>query len=167
MEISLIEKREIEALIAAPLIKGYAELIGFEKSLEIAAGVIRGLARDAGRQIAAERGSGTLRDLADVVKMLWSRNGEALEVEFIELSETVLDFRVTRCRYAEQYANLGFGKFGYSLSCTRDAAFAQGFNPKIKMSRTQTIMEGSPYCDFRFTLNGVRHREIKFPIPFT
>jgi len=153
MEISLIEKREIEALIAVPLIKGYAELIGFEKSLEIAAGVIRGLARDAGRQIAAARDSRTLRDLTDVVKTLWSRSGEALEVEFTELSETVLDFRVTRCRYAEQYANLGLSKFGYSLSCSRDAAFAQGFNPNIKMSRTQTIMEGAPYCDFRFTLN--------------
>jgi len=155
MEISLIEKREIEALIAAPLIEGYAGLIGLEKSLEIAAGVIRGLARDAGREIAAERGSNTLRDLADVVKTLWSRGGEALELEFIEVSETVLDFRVIRCRYAEQYTNLGFRKFGYSLSCSRDAAFAEGFNPKITMSRTQTIMEGAPYCDFRFTLNGI------------
>ena len=155
MVVSLIEKREIEALIAAPLIKGYAERMGFEKSLEIAAGVIRGLARDAGRQIAAERGSNSLRDLADVVKTLWSHSGEALEVEIIELSETVLDFRVTRCRYAEQYEHLGLGKFGYCLSCSRDAAFAEGFNPKIKMSRTQTIMEGAPYCDFRFTLNGI------------
>ena len=154
MEISLIEKREIEALIAAPLIKGYAEIIGFEKSLEIAAGVIRELARDAGRQLAADRGSNSLRDLADVVKTLWSHGGEALDVEFIELSETVLDFRVTRCRYAEQYEHLGLGKFGYSLSCSRDAAFAEGFNPEIRMSRTQTIMEGAPYCDFRFRLNG-------------
>lgn len=155
MEVSLIEKREIEALIAAPLIKGYAELIGLEKSLEIAAGVIRKLARDAGRQIATEKGSSTLRDLADVVKTLWSHSNETLEVVFIELSETVLDFRVTRCRYAEQYANLGLHKFGYCLSCSRDAAFAEGFNPEIKMSRTQTIMEGAPYCDFRFTLNGI------------
>jgi len=153
MPVSLIEKREIEALIAAPLIKGYAELIGLEKSLAVAAGVIQGLARDAGRQIAKERSSNTLIDLADVVKTLWSHSGEALEVEFIETSETVLEFRVTRCRYAEQYANLGLSKFGYSLSCSRDAAFAQGFNPNIKMSRTQTIMEGAPYCDFRFTLN--------------
>jgi len=155
MEISLMEKRKIEALIAVPLIKGYAELIGLEKSLEIAAGVIRGLARDAGRQMAAERGSNCLRDLADIVKTLWSRSGEALEVEFIELSEAVPDFRVTRCRYAEQYENPGLRKFGYCLSCIRDAAFAEGFNPKIKMSRTQTIMEGAPYCDFRFTLNGI------------
>ena len=152
MEIRLIEKREIEALMAAPLIKGYAELIGLEKSLEIATGVIQELARDAGRQIAAERGANTLIDLADVVKKLWSHGGENLKVEFIELSENMLEFRVTRCRYTDQYANLGLGDFGYCLSCSRDAAFAEGFNPKIKMSRTQTVMEGAPYCDFRFTL---------------
>jgi hypothetical protein len=28
----------------------------------------------------------------------------------------------------------------------------KGFNPKIKFKRTQTIMEGAPYCDFRYTL---------------
>jgi fumarate reductase iron-sulfur subunit len=155
MGISLIEKREIEALIAVALIKGYAEVIGLEKSLEIAAGVIRGLARDAGRQTAAERDSNSLRDLGDVVKTLWSHSGEALEVEFIKLSETVLEFRVTRCRYAEQYENLGLRKFGYTLSCSRDVDFAQGFNPRIKMSRTQTIMEGASCCDFKFTLNGI------------
>ena len=107
------------------------------------------------RQLAADRGSNSLRDLADVVQTLWSHGGEALDVEFGIISDAVLDFRVMGCRYAEQYANLGLGKFGYSLSCSRDAAFAQGFNPKIKMSRTQTIMEGAPYCDFRFTLNGM------------
>lgn len=156
MEISLIEKREIEALIAAPLIKGYAELIGFKKSLEIAAGVIRGLAHDAGRQMAAERGSNSLRDLADVVKTVWAHGGEALDVEFGKISDAVLDFRVTRCRYAEQYETLGLSKFGYSLSCSRDVAFAEGFNPKIKMSRTQTIMKGASFCAFRFTFSGTR-----------
>jgi hypothetical protein len=28
----------------------------------------------------------------------------------------------------------------------------EGFNPKIKLERTQTIMEGSDHCDFRYTL---------------
>jgi hypothetical protein len=28
----------------------------------------------------------------------------------------------------------------------------EGFNPKIKLERTQTIMEGADHCDFRYTL---------------
>ncbi len=34
--------------------------------------------------------------------------------------------------------------------CARDYALFEGFNPKIKFSRTQTIMEGAKFCDFRF-----------------
>ena len=30
--------------------------------------------------------------------------------------------------------------------------FVEGFNPKIKFERTQTIMEGASYCGFRYIL---------------
>jgi hypothetical protein len=43
-------------------------------------------------------------------------------------------------------------EFGYCLSCSRDAVFAEGFNPRLKLQRIQTIMEGAPHCDFRFSL---------------
>ena len=29
---------------------------------------------------------------------------------------------------------------------------AQGFNPKLTLERTQTIMQGASHCDFRFRL---------------
>ena len=38
----------------------------------------------------------------------------------------------------------------YLLGCDRDFALMIGFNPKIKFTRTQTIMERADYCDFRF-----------------
>ncbi len=31
------------------------------------------------------------------------------------------------------------------------APLIQGFNPKIILKRTQTIMQGAAYCDFRYT----------------
>jgi len=39
---------------------------------------------------------------------------------------------------------------GPVLSCIRDFSFITGFNPQIELNRTQTIMEGAKYCDFRF-----------------
>ena len=33
-----------------------------------------------------------------------------------------------------------------------EAAACLGFNPAIELTRTQTIMEGAPFCDFRFRL---------------
>ena len=61
-----------------------------------------------------------------------------------------LDFDVTRCRYAEMYRALGLADLGGTLSCCRDFALIEGFNPEVTLTRTQTIMEGATHCDFRF-----------------
>ena len=68
-----------------------------------------------------------------------------------EQSDDRLSFDVTRCRYAELYRALGIPELGAVLSCNRDAALIDGFNPAVTFVRTQTIMEGAPCCDFRYT----------------
>ena len=45
---------------------------------------------------------------------------------------------------------MGLGEIGHLLSCERDGAFCEGFDPKIKLTRTQTIMGGAKVCDFRY-----------------
>jgi hypothetical protein len=84
---------------------------------------------------------------------LWTRE-DALRMDFLEQSDKKFAFNVTRCRYAEMYKELGVLEYGSLLSCGRDAALIVGFNPKIKFTRTQTIMAGAPYCDFRYDLEG-------------
>ncbi len=61
-------------------------------------------------------------------------------------------FDVTRCRYAELYEKAEMKELGFCLSCCRDELFTKGFNPRMKLLRTQTIMQGSSLCDFRFIL---------------
>ena len=78
------------------------------------------------------------------------KEGGALEMDVLEESADRLDFNVTRCRYAELYRSLGLADLGANLSCCRDFALVEGFNPEIELTRTQTIMEGAPFCDFRF-----------------
>jgi len=81
----------------------------------------------------------------------WRRNG-ALEIEVTEHTADRYSFNVTRCRYAEMYQALGMRDLGGALSCQRDHALIDWFNPNIKLTRTQTIMEGKSFCDFRFTM---------------
>ena len=150
--VSMILRREIEAAMASSLIKGFAEELGQEKAEEIATRVIESLAREAGRQTAEKFGGDTLHDLARVAREMWSQEN-ALEIEFLNETDKELSFNVRRCRYAETYQAMGIGDLGFCLSCSRDAEFAKGFNPKIRMQRTQTIMQGAPYCDFRFILD--------------
>ena len=50
------------------------------------------------------------------------------------------------------YKELGISELGYVLPCGRDFVMIEGFNPKIRPSRKQTIMEEAVFCDFRFEL---------------
>ena len=151
IEPSLLKRREMEAQIAVPLIRAYAEKMGREQALAVATEVIRPLARAAGRETARKLGANDMATLAKVVREVWSQEN-ALEVKVLEETDRELSFNVTRCAYVELYEKLGMKEFGYCLSCSRDASFAGGFNPRLKLQRTQTIMEGAPSCDFRFSL---------------
>ena len=84
---------------------------------------------------------------------VWAGGG-SLEIEQIGKSSERLDFNVTRCKYAEFYKEHGLPELGYLFHCSRDFAMVEGFSPTLKLKRTQTIMEGAGYCDFRFTLKG-------------
>jgi hypothetical protein len=39
---------------------------------------------------------------------------------------------------------------------SRDAAFIEGFSGSITLERTQTIMQGAAFCDFRFRAGNPR-----------
>jgi hypothetical protein len=144
----LLEQREIEARIVGPLIRAFAAEIGEERTLAIVRPLIRELARESGGELARLLGEQTMEAFAKTLGR-WQENG-ALEIEILEQSPERLSFNVTRCRYAEMYRALGLSDLGASLSCERDGALVEGFNPDITLTRTQTIMEGASCCDFRF-----------------
>jgi hypothetical protein len=149
--INLIDQRVIEANALVPVIKAFGKQIGLDAAKALVQKAHENMSRDSGRACAKEKGSNTMADLAEVVSG-WAKGG-ALEEEVIELTDTRYIFNVTRCRYAEKYRELGVTAFGQCLSCCRDEPFAQGFNPDIRFERCQTIMEGAPFCDFKFFLD--------------
>ena len=157
-ELSLLQRREIEARIVGPLLRAVAGEIGPERTLALARRVISDLARQAGADLALRFGEATLETFARSLD-LW-REGGALEIEMLEQSAERLSFNVTRCRYAEMYRALGLADLGSSLSCQRDFSLVEGFNPAIGLTRTQTLMEGASHCDFRFVAPGARSSPI-------
>jgi hypothetical protein len=147
-QLSLLQRREVEARIVGPLIRAVIGELGHERTLALVRGVIADLARQSGADLARQLGEASLGAFAQAVDR-WKEGG-ALEVEILEQSPERLAFNVTRCRFAELYRALGLADLGSSLSCQRDFALVEGFNPAITLTRTQTIMEGAAYCDFRF-----------------
>jgi hypothetical protein len=147
-KLPLLAQREIEARIVGPLVRAFAAEFGWEPTVAIVRDVIGDLARQSGADLAKLVGEQSLEAFSRTLGR-WSENG-ALDIELIEQSSERLSFNVVRCRYAEMYHALGLSELGASLSCQRDFALAQGFNPEIRLTRTQTLMEGAAFCDFRF-----------------
>jgi hypothetical protein len=46
------------------------------------------------------------------------------------------------------------GDIGYAMVCWGDYAWAEGFNPKIKLVRDKTLMEGHDRCNHRYIWTG-------------
>ncbi|PJF45720.1 MAG: hypothetical protein CUN48_17455, partial [Candidatus Thermofonsia Clade 3 bacterium] len=134
----MLTRREVEARILAPVIDALGEAFGREQVVEIVRQTIIKVAQEQGAQLAAAMGDNSLAALAESLRF-WTQDN-ALEIEVLAQDAERFEFNVTRCRYAELYRALGIPELGAVLSCNRDWALIQGFNPEIELTRTQTIM---------------------------
>lgn len=149
--IPMIEQRRIEANVLASVYEELKRRYGAAAARSAIGDAVTRAAIRQGESFAAELDRPA--DFTDFSAILpnWTAGG-ALEMTVLEESPDTLSFNVTRCRYAEMYRAMGLGDIGDILSCSRDGAFCEGFNPKMKLMRSQTIMSGARHCDFRYSM---------------
>lgn len=152
--IGVLIRREVEARILAPVIEALGNEFGRDRVIAVLRDTIVKIAEAQGNLLAELMGGNSLREFYDSLKF-WTKD-DAMEVDLIEQTEEIFSFNVTRCRYAELYQKLGILELGRTLSCARDFALIRGFNKDITLKRSQTIMEGAPFCDFRYKLQKKR-----------
>jgi hypothetical protein len=146
--IGVLTRREVEARLLAPLVAALSNEFGEERALRVIRETVVAIARRQGTELAQAMGGNSLSKFREAL-VHWTQ-GQALEMEVIEEGQNAFAFNVTRCRYAEMYRDLGIPQLGPILSCARDFALIEGFNSRIRLTRTQTLMEGAPFCDFRY-----------------
>lgn len=149
-ELNRIEKRAIEALAIVPVIRALSQRIGRDEALAILQEVNQQEAFRRGQSMTENEGPNGMDELVDEVAS-WGEGG-IWEMDVLEQTPTTYFFNVTRCPYYEKYRELGLEEFGVEFSCCRDEPFARGFNPRLALVRTNTIMEGADHCDFRYYL---------------
>ncbi len=150
-ELNRIEKRAIEALAIAPVMRALSQRIGRVEALTILREINQQEAFQRGQSMMGTEGQNGIEELANEVAG-WGEGG-VWEMDVLKQTPTTYFFNVTRCPYYEKYKELGLEEFGVEFSCCRDEPFARGFNPQLKLVRTKTIMEGADYCDFRYYLS--------------
>jgi hypothetical protein len=145
----IIERRRIEAELIKELYDTLVARFGVETARAVVAETVRRSSITQARQFAAEARGGTSLDSFVDIQRHWTAE-DALAIDVVRRDETHFDFNVTRCRYAEMYRDMGLAEIGPLLSCNRDGAFCDGYDPRLKLTRTQTIMQGASHCDFRY-----------------
>ena len=147
-DLPILEQRRIEANIIKPIFEELKAELGEARAKQLLSAAITKDALAQGQAYAQQQDNQT--SLTEFHNLLpqWTANG-ALEIEPLESTETTLDYNVTRCRYAEMYKEMGLADIGHILSCGRDGTFCKGYDTRIKLKRSQTIMQGASHCDFR------------------
>jgi hypothetical protein len=149
VSIPALEQAKIQAQVLVPLIKVLQAELGEERANALVRKALGGVYRRLGEQWLQTKGS---RNVGEGMASAFAAfaKGDALDYSVRAQSQETYEIDVTRCRYAQFYQELGEPELGFLLVCNSDFPFAEGFDPDLKLTRSQTIMQGASHCDFRY-----------------
>lgn len=149
-DIRLFEKVKLQAQVLVPVLRALRSEIGEERANRLVAESLREWSARLYREIAEQiPGSPGAKWQAMNAALLPRMSGDG-DIETQRTYENGSDFNVTRCRYAEFFRELGEPDLGGLLACQIDQDMAAVGSPEMELTRTQTLMQGAAYCDFRF-----------------
>ena len=157
MSTSVIAQAKIQAQVLVPLVKTLQAELGEARANALVRKALGDLYRGFGEQFwKAKNQDENDADLGKAVSSAFRTyaRDDALAYDVIEQSHDAFAFDVKRCAYAEFYKAMGEPELGFLLVCTADFATAEGFGSDVTLTRTQTIMQGAPHCDFRYAREG-------------
>lgn len=143
----MLERRRIEAEILKHVHDTLKASHGVEVAESTVANAVKASSIDQAKRMADDVGGNTSMQTFIDRQAQWTMGG-ALEIDVKEQSDEIYRFNVTRCRYSEMYREMGLGSIGHLLSCQRDGTFCEGYDTRLKLTRTQTIMQGASHCEF-------------------
>jgi hypothetical protein len=149
VSIPVIEQAKIQAQVLVPLIKAIQAELGEERANALVLKALGDVYRRLGEQWWRARES---RHVGENMALAFASfaKGDAVDYSVRAQSQDTYEIDVTRCLYAQFFKELGEPELGFLLVCSLDFPFAEGFAPDIKLTRTQTIMQGASHCDFRY-----------------
>jgi len=149
MAIPVIEQAKIQARVLVPLVKALQAELGEERANDLVRRALGDAYRNLGERWWRAQHSEHLGDnLASAFDAY--AGGDALDYEVLRQSADAFEVNVTGCRFAQFYKELGVPELGFLLVCGADFPMAEGFGGDVKLTRTQTIMQGAGHCDFRY-----------------
>jgi hypothetical protein len=135
-----------------PLLKTLSEQLGREEFVR--------MLKEAGDAVVKKKTAGRPPVVKDLVTFAANMKNvppliqHALETEIVQETPEAFEYRVTKCLWAKMFREQDAGDIGYAMICYPDYAVAKGLNPKLKLIRTETLMEGDDSCRLRYVMEG-------------
>jgi hypothetical protein len=133
-----------------PLLKELAAQLGREKFVD--------LLRAASDEVVRKKTAGRPASVADLVSFASRLQNvppiiqHALEAEIVEHTAEAFEYRVKKCLWAKAFRDMDAADIGYAMICYPDHAVAKGLNPKLRLIRTKTLMQGDDSCTLRYVM---------------
>ncbi len=150
--LTLLEQVKIQAQVLVPVLRTLRTAHGKVAADALVAGALRGWQQDLHARIAAETpGYGAAKWSGMVAAKMPALAG-ATEMTWETRTREELVFRITKCAYAEFFRELDEPELGALLTCEADIHEVEAVGSGVTFERSQTLMQGGGYCDFRYHL---------------
>jgi hypothetical protein len=151
-DVAMIDRVKIQAQVLVPVIEAFRREIGTQRANEILSTALQDWSRDLHRREGARQQGSPRQKWEALMRDSAQRNAAAIELDVAKAEPNAFEFNVTSCRYAEFFKEIGEPELGRLLLCDTDVYVAEVGSPEVAFTRSQTIMQGAPHCDFRYRM---------------
>jgi hypothetical protein len=135
--------------------ESFARQMGRDKLLEMLRKESEDAMRLDAQKMVEQLGKNDFATYKAMYKEKRDRFWEHVETKVItEESDTVIASKITECLWAKTFRDAGAPDIGYAWACHGDFAYDQAFNPKLRLIRDKTLMNGDEYCNPRRVWEG-------------
>jgi hypothetical protein len=151
-KLTLLEQVKLQARVLVPLIRAFRKEIGAERVNEIAYRALDEWSRKLFHELSQSMGKGSRETWVGMMAASGQRIGADVDVQFLRQDAEAMEFNITGCRYADFFRALGEPELGALILCEANFHMLEAGGGEVELERTQTIMKGAAYCDFRYKM---------------
>lgn len=148
--VDLLTKAKIQAQVLVPMLRALRQTLGRDKADALVKTALRDWSAHLFAEIGAAVDGAPRRKWAAMHKAMGEISEKQVAVEVRRQDREALEFDITSCKFAEFFRALGEPELGTLLMCSTDIDIAAAGQGEVSFRRTQTIMNGAKYCDFRY-----------------
>jgi len=148
--VDLLSKVKIQAQVLVPVVRALRDELGAEKANALVRQALRDWSAKLFAEIGAQVDGAPRKKWAAMHKAMGEVSLRDVTVDLRKQDRETLEFDITDCKYAAFFRALGEPELGTLLMCATDIDIAAAGGGEVEFARTQTIMNGAAYCDFRY-----------------